>query len=72
MGHPRQRTHALADLKKQIDAPVAQLMLDLEERGLLDRTLVVLASEFSRSMLIEGKLDQRVPDQVAQPDVIPN
>ncbi len=64
-GHTR-----LADLKKQIDAPVAQLILDLEERGLLERTLVVLASEFSRSMLIEGKVDKRVPDQVAQPDVV--
>ncbi len=30
-----------------IDAPIAQLVLDLEERGLLDRTLIVLASEFS-------------------------
>jgi uncharacterized protein (DUF1501 family) len=64
-GHTR-----LADLKKQIDAPVAQLVLDLEERGLLSRTLIVLASEFSRSMLIEGKVDKRVPDQVAQPDVV--
>jgi mono/diheme cytochrome c family protein len=36
------------------EAPVAQLILDLEQRGLLDRTLVVLASEFSRDMMIEG------------------
>ncbi len=35
-------------MKKTIDAPIAQLVLDLEERGLLDRTLIVLASEFSR------------------------
>ena len=35
-------------MKKQIDAPIAQLVLDLEERGLLNRTLIVLASEFSR------------------------
>ena len=46
-------------MKKQIDAPIAQLVLDLEERGLLDRTLIVLASEFSRDMLIEGKPDQQ-------------
>ena len=39
----------------EIDRPIAQLILDLEERGLLDRTLVVLASEFSRDMMIEGK-----------------
>jgi hypothetical protein len=64
-GHTRSR-----DLKKQIDAPIARLVLDLEERGLLDRTLIVLASEFSRSVLIEGKVEKRVPDQVAQPDTI--
>ena len=55
-------------LKKMIDAPIAQLIRDLEERGLLDRTLVVLASEFSRDMMVEGKPDKPVPDQVAQPD----
>ena len=41
-------------MKKEIDQPIAQLILDLEERGLLDRTLVILASEFSRDMMIEG------------------
>ena len=41
-------------MKKEIDRPIAQLILDLEERGLLDRTLVILASEFSRDMMIEG------------------
>src|SRR5262249_14407797 len=42
------------EMKRQIDRPIAQLILDLEERGLLDRTLVVVASEFSRDMMIEG------------------
>ncbi|MCH8828250.1 MAG: DUF1501 domain-containing protein [Planctomycetes bacterium] len=64
-GHTR-----LKKLKQAIDRPIAQLVLDLEKRGLLDRTLIVLASEFSRSVLIEGKVDQRVPDQVKQPNVI--
>jgi uncharacterized protein (DUF1501 family) len=64
-GHTR-----LVDLKKIIDAPIAQLILDLDDRGLLDRTLVVLASEFSRSMLIEGTTDHRAPNPVEQPDVI--
>jgi hypothetical protein len=64
-GHTR-----MVDLKKSIDAPVAQLVLDLEERGLLKRTLIVLASEFSRDMLIEGKPDNKVKDQVTVPDVI--
>ena len=64
-GHTR-----LRDLKKTIDAPVAQLVLDLEQRGLLERTLIVLASEFSRSVLVEGKADKKVPDQVQVPDTL--
>ncbi|HCY57571.1 MAG TPA: hypothetical protein DHU78_01775, partial [Opitutae bacterium] len=36
-----QNGHTTSDrMKKEIDQPVAQLILDLEERGLLDRTLV--------------------------------
>jgi Protein of unknown function (DUF1501) len=58
------------ELKRTIDAPVAQLVRDLEERGLLDRTLIVLASEFSRDMLVEGKPDNKVKDQVQVPDVM--
>ena len=54
-------------MKKSIDAPVAQLVLDLEERGLLNRTLIVLASEFSRDMMVEGKPDNKVKDQVTVP-----
>jgi hypothetical protein len=64
-GHSR-----AAAMKKQIDAPFAQLVLDLEERGLLNRTLIVLASEFSRDALIEGKPDKKVKDQVDVPDKI--
>lgn len=64
-GHTR-----MADLKKLVDGPIARLVLDLEERGLLDRTLIVLASEFSRSVLVEGKANKLVPNQVEQPDVI--
>jgi hypothetical protein len=64
-GHTR-----IAEMKKQIDAPIAQLVLDLEERGLLDRTLIVMASEFSRDLLIEGKPDRKVKDQVDVPDTI--
>src|SRR5262249_52530182 len=41
-------------MKQEIDRPIAQLIIDLERRGLLERTLVVLASEFSRDMMIEG------------------
>ncbi len=63
--------HARATaMKKQIDTPVAQLVLDLEQKGLLNRTLIVLASEFSRDALIEGKPDRKVKDQVEVPDKI--
>jgi len=64
-GHTR-----MVALKRSIDAPVAQLVLDLEERGLLKRTLIVLASEFSRDMMVEGKPGKTVKDQVTVPDVI--
>jgi hypothetical protein len=50
-------------MKQEIDRPVAQLILDLEARGLLDRTLVILASEFSRDMMIEGVPGSAAKDQ---------
>lgn len=54
--HGHDRT---VELKQQIDRPVAQLIRDLRERGLLDRTLVILASEFGRDVLVEGKDEKR-------------
>ena len=50
-------------MKGEIDRPIAQLILDLERRGLLERTLVVLASEFSRDMMIEGVPGSSAKDQ---------
>ena len=64
-GHSR-----AAAMKAQIDAPIAQLVLDLEARGLLDRTLIVLASEFSRDALVEGAPGKQVQNQVEVPDTI--
>lgn len=40
----------MAEMKKQIDGPIAQLIKDLHERGLLDRTLVVIGTEFGRTI----------------------
>lgn len=60
----------LIDMKKQIDGPVAQLIKDLERTGRLDRTLVILASEFSRDMMVEGRPGLKVQEQVDQPDII--
>jgi hypothetical protein len=50
-------------MKQEIDRPIAQLIRDLEARSLLDRTLVVLASEFSRDMMIEGVPGSTARDQ---------
>jgi len=64
-------THAnghttLVDMKKQIDRPISQLVLDLESRGLLDRTLVIIASEFSRDMMVEGQPGSKAKDQTTE------
>lgn len=64
-GHTR-----LVDMKKMIDGPVAQLIKDLDKTGQLDRTMIVLASEFSRDMMVEGRPDQKVKEQVNQPDIL--
>jgi hypothetical protein len=57
-------------MMKMIDAPIAQLIRDLDEKKLLSRTLVVIASEFSRDMLVEGKPEQKVQDQVQVPEKV--
>jgi hypothetical protein len=64
--------HATAErMHKEIDRPIARLILDLEERGLLDRTLVIIATEFSRDMMIEGVPGSTARDQSrAKTDVI--
>ena len=64
-GHTRAR-----DMKATIDGPLSQLILDLEQRGLLDRTLVVVASEFGRDMMMEGRPGETVKNQIKQPDTI--
>ncbi|MGC1240564.1 MAG: DUF1501 domain-containing protein [Chryseosolibacter sp.] len=60
----------LIDMKKQIDGPVSQLIRDLKKTGHLDRTIIILASEFSRDMMTEGRPGLKVKEQVNQPDVI--
>jgi hypothetical protein len=66
--HGHERAEAM---KAIIDAPVAQLVRDLDQRGLLDRTLIVLASEFGRDAITEGKAGKEVKDQAINiPDVM--
>jgi len=66
-----ERGHETVDrLHKEIDSPISQLILDLEARGLLDRTLVIIASEFSRDMMIEGVPGSTATDQATSPTKI--
>jgi hypothetical protein len=65
-GHER-----AAEMKREIDAPIAQLILDLEERGLLNRTLVVVGSEFGRDVVTEGRPERAQDDRsIQQPERI--
>ncbi len=45
----------MVEMKKQIDSPIAQLIRDLADRRLLDRTLVVVATEFGRTIANQPK-----------------
>ncbi|MFO0883983.1 MAG: DUF1501 domain-containing protein [Pirellulales bacterium] len=66
-----ERGHETVDrLHKEIDSPISQLILDLEARGMLDRTLVIIASEFSRDMMIEGVPGSTATDQATSPTKI--
>src|SRR5262249_32029786 len=62
-GHER-----AAEMKREVDAPIAQLVLDLEERGLLNRTLVIVGSEFGRDMMIEGRPERAQDGATLQPE----
>ncbi len=64
--------HATAErMHKEIDQPIARLIKDLEQSGRLERTLVIIASEFSRDMMIEGVPGSTAKDQSrAKTDVI--
>ena len=49
-------TAATRNLCKDIDQPIAALLEDLKQRGLLDDTLVVWGGEFGRTNYSQGKL----------------
>ncbi len=44
----------LAALTKEVDQPIAALLADLKQRGLLDQTLVVWGAEFGRTPMLQG------------------
>ena len=49
------------EMKRQIDRPIGTFIADLDQRGLLDRTLVVIMTEFGRTIASE-------PATGAEPD----
>lgn len=51
--HGEMKEHA--DLAYNVDQPTAALITDLKQRGMLDETLVVWATEFGRTPTREGK-----------------
>lgn len=66
-------THGLgADLypglKSRVDVPISRLIRDLKERGLLQRTLVVVASEFGRTIAGGNPANSRFsrPDDLSE------
>ncbi|MCH2124420.1 MAG: DUF1501 domain-containing protein [Pirellulaceae bacterium] len=52
--HGECRKNHLENAKK-IDQPIAGLLTDLKQRGLLEETLVVWAGEFGRTPIMQGK-----------------
>jgi uncharacterized protein (DUF1501 family) len=49
-------------LARQSDRPIAALLMDLKQRGLLDSTLVLWAGEFGRTPGAEGSGDKKGRD----------
>jgi hypothetical protein len=55
----------MEQMKAQIDRPIGTLVRELKERGLLDRTLVVVATEFGRTIANQPAAG-REPDGFAE------
>jgi arylsulfatase A-like enzyme len=55
----------MVEMKKQIDGPITQLIRDLKDRGLLERTLVVITTEFGRTIASQPAAGQE-PDGFAE------
>jgi hypothetical protein len=55
----------MVEMKRQVDKPIAQLIQDLDQRGLLDRTLVMITTEFGRTIASAPSAGQE-PDGFAE------
>jgi len=51
--HGNQKSRLAANCR-QVDQPIAALIRDLKQRGLLDQTLVVWGAEFGRTPMLQG------------------
>ena len=51
---------------RQLDRPVAALIADLQERGLLDETLIVIGAEFGRTPMLQGLSNNRAANNVGR------
>ena len=54
--HHRNLKNSLTDACGATDRPIAGLLTDLKQRGLLDDTLVIWAGEFGRTVYCQGEL----------------
>jgi hypothetical protein len=53
---------------REIDRPLAALLLDLDRRGMLDETLVVIGGEFGRTPFVEARDGSRFLGRDHHPD----
>ena len=51
---------------RQLDRPVAALIADLRERGLLDETLIVIGAEFGRTPMLQGLSNNRAANNIGR------
>ena len=51
-------TEATKNLARDIDQPIAALLTELKQRGLLDETLILWGGEFGRTVYCQGELTQ--------------
>lgn len=57
---------ALPNKTKQVDQPIAALITDLKQRGLLDETLVVWSAEFGRTPMAQGTNGDGTPTKAGR------
>ena len=51
---------------RQLDRPVAALIADLRERGLLEETLIVIGAEFGRTPMLQGLSNNRAANNIGR------